>query len=49
MIYRIKEARDKTVKDNQKYLDGTFCERLLKTRNLFRKRAKEDRQSKVDY
>jgi hypothetical protein len=37
------------MRENEKYLDGSVCERLLKTRNLFRRRAKEDKQNKVNY
>ncbi len=49
MVYRIKDVREKTVRDNEKYVDVTVMERLLRTRNLFRRRVKEEKQGKVDW
>ena len=41
MVYRIKEIREKTMRDNiKKEIDSEQKQKLLQTRNLFRNRVR---------
>lgn len=48
IVDRLQRARQLSSNQYKKYFDFTISERLLKTRNVFRKRAKDECKSKVN-
>ena len=48
MVYRIKEIREKTMRDNiKKEIDSEQKQKLLQTRNLFRNRVRQEQNIKT--